>query len=166
MGECFLYLWTRGEFEEHRANGDATLWSASGKVFRKRGLTPDGYVYVVSCFNDTVYLLGRIDVSQVLGSAEAHAFTGDDDFDWYQASDHIFCEDEDARPMLFDLVVPDEVIRRMRFANGAAPVCRKERGRLIPDPQTFRSFRRLSSQTAQDFDRLLAARFGNELLRA
>jgi hypothetical protein len=165
MAKSFLHLWTRKEFETHRAEGGATLWSASGNMFRQRGLTPGDRVYVVSCFDETLFLLGRIDVSRILSPAEARAYTGDTEFPWDWASDHIFCEDEAARPMLFDLVVPDNVIRTMQFENGRAPVCREQGSRLLPDPQTFRGFRKVSCQTAADFDRLIAGRLSSHSVR-
>jgi hypothetical protein len=161
MTQSFLYLWTRQEFETHRADGEGMLWSASGNMFRQRGLAPGDAVYVVSCFDEKLFLLGRIDVSQILSPTEARAYTSDDEFPWDWATDHIFCDDEAKRPMLFDLVVPGDRIRTMQFEDGRSPVYREDCGRVIPDPQTFRGFRRLSWQTAADFDRLLAARLGS-----
>jgi hypothetical protein len=57
-----------------------------------------------------------------------------------------------------DFVVPDDAIRVMQFDGGRSPLYREERGRLIPERQTFRGFGRLSWQTAADFDRLIASR--------
>jgi hypothetical protein len=42
--------------------------------------------------------------------------------------------------MLFDLIVPDDVVPTMQFENGSAPEGRKEGGRFITDPQTFGAF--------------------------
>jgi hypothetical protein len=165
MSQAFLYLWTRKEFETHRADNGSRLWSASGNMFRQRGLARGDRVYVVSCFDEKLFLLGRIDVSKILSPAAARDYSGDDDFPWDWASDHIFCEQEAVRPMLFDLVVPDDVIRAMQFESGRPPVYREERGHVIPDPQTFRGFRKLSWQTAIDFDRLIAARLGEHSVR-
>jgi hypothetical protein len=162
MSQSFVYLWTRAEFETHRDYGAGILYCASGNMFRQRGLARGDRVYVVSCFDEKLYFLGRIDVSRILGPAAAREYSGDLEFNWEWARDHIFCEEEAARPMLFDLVVPADVIRAMRFDDGRAPVYREDRGRVIPDPQTFRGFRKLSSPTAAAFDRLLAAHLGEQ----
>jgi hypothetical protein len=158
MAQAFLSLWTRKEFEKHQARENHRLWSASGNMFRQRGLDAGDRVYVVACFDQKLFLIGRIDVSRILDPAAARAYSGDTEFPWDWASDHIFCEDEAIRPMLFDLIVPGNVIRTMQFDDGSAPVCRKKGGRVIPDPQTFRAFRKLSHHTATDFDVLIAAR--------
>ena len=165
MPQSFVYLWTRQEFERHQKDdkaGKAYLYSASGNMFKKRGLVPGDRVFVVSCFDEKLFLIGRIDVSRILGPTAAADYSGDYEFNWTWASDHIFCEDKDIRPMLFDLVGPDEVIRTMQFDNGP-PVFREEGGRAIPDPQTFRGFRKLSWQTAPDFRRLINERLGINL---
>ena len=71
----------------------------------------------------------------------AELFRGDRAYEryslpWAHASDHIFCNIP--RSMLFDLVVPDDVIPAMEFENGSSPIWHNEAGRLIPDPQIFR----------------------------
>jgi hypothetical protein len=76
MPQSYLYLWTRTESQTHRDADEAKLSSASGNLFRQRGLVLGDRVYFVSCFDEKLFLLGRIDVARILSPAEARAHTG------------------------------------------------------------------------------------------
>ena len=165
MPRSFVHLWRRREFESHRVDKASKLWSASGNTFRKRGLLVGDRIYVVSCFDEKLFLLGRIDVSHILGPAEAREYAvserplwNHESFNWNWASDHVFCDDSNLRPMRFDLIVPGDVTRKLQFENGGIAKFRSESNRLIPNPQTFRGFRELSWQSAADFDELIFAK--------
>jgi hypothetical protein len=151
MGRHFTYLWTRDEFERHRANGSTRFRGAGCNQFRARGVDIGDVLYIISFFNGHLYLLGRFAVEAVCTAAEAPRVANDYEFDFSWATDWVFANTEHSSPKYFDLVVPGEVVRAIRFEGDRAPKFRGEE----PDPQTFRGVRPLTQATARRFDELI-----------
>jgi hypothetical protein len=95
-------------------------------------------------------------VAAVCGPEEAPRLTGRDNFDYSWAKDWAVADPGHSSAKYFDLVVPPEAVRAIRFEGGRPPAYRGDGEEAEPDPQTFRGVRALSWQTAVAFDRLLA----------
>jgi hypothetical protein len=153
---AFTYLWTRDEYERHRRRGGHEFLCAGGNTFRDRGVRAGDDLYIVSFFGGQLYLLGRLAVGAVCGPEDAPRLTGRDGFDYSWARDWAVGDASRSSHKHFDLVVPPEAVRAIRFKGGRPPAYRGEDEDAEPDPQTFRGVRALSWETAEGFDRLLA----------
>lgn len=150
----YIYLWTRKEYETHRASGNATLFCAGSNQFRNRGVKEGDSLYIVACFGGDLYLIGRLDIETLCSAMEANVVSGDDfDFSW--AADWAFTHPDDEMPMQFGLVVPINEVRQIRFEGDRPPVFQDGADATLPDPQSFRGVRRITPESAVALDRLL-----------
>lgn len=138
--QSFTYLWSRTEFEWQQSSAHGQFELAKSKLFSSRDVRRGDQLYVISFFNKRLHLLGRF------------VAASDPQFDSTSATELIDADNQHSSPMCFDLIVPQKVVRVIRFEGDVPP---KFRGNE-PDPQTFRSVRRLTEVTAQKFDELIA----------
>src|SRR5260370_41791408 len=122
-----------------------------------RGLVNGDNLYIISYFGGRLYLLGRLAVAEVCSPADAARLTGRSGFDYSWAADWAVADDSRSSPKFFDLVLPPDAVRAIRFEGDRSPVYRGEGADATPDPQTFRGVRALSWETAMQFDKLLTS---------
>jgi hypothetical protein len=158
MSDSFTYLWTRDEFERHRARGSTSFRSAGCNQFCDRGVKIGDSLYIISFFDGHLHLLGRLDIARMCSAAEAPRMANDFEFDFSWAADWVFADPERSSPKFFDLVVPAAAVRSIRFAGDRPPKFRGDGPDAEPDPQTFRGVRPLTETTVRQFDELLSSR--------
>lgn len=158
---AFIYQWTRGEYKAHRTAGNKVLDHAASSVFQKRGLEKGDYLYVVACFSDTLYLMGRLDLDAVLNPAAAAERFRRPVADFESHTDHAVCAKGEEGFLHFDLVIPNAVVAQLTFANGTLPKMAESTAGVVPSGQTFRTVRELSEQAEDTLDALLLAHEAN-----
>ena len=153
----FTYLWMGEEFKNRRKNHpDWVLDFAAGSQFTERGVAEDDYVYIWSFLRGQLYLLGRMQVAGIYTQPEVrrlHPKIAEKYTFW--AVEHIAATPESIGATHFDLVVPTDIVAKLRFS-GNLPAKKKDTP-LKDDfePQTFRGVRRLMPTSASLLDELL-----------
>lgn len=111
-------------------------------------------LYIVACFDDKVYLMGRLDVDAVLDSTEAaKRFRGNaSKFD--KLPDHAVCAKGDEGYLYYGLVIPNETVAKLKFASGAKPRMKESAAGPVPDGQPFRTLRELSADAVDMLETL------------
>src|SRR5262249_1051158 len=154
--------WTREEYESHRAEGSRAFRSAGGNALVARGVRAGDRLYIVSFMDGRLYRLGRIVVARVGGGGAGPRHAAGpgcpDGFHSPWASDWAFADPAASSAKHFDLVLPPETVRAMRFGAGRPPAMRGDGPDATPDPQTFRGVRRITDATAVLLDEALARR--------
>ncbi len=150
MVKTFTYLWTRTEYESQKSAAYGRFERAYSTQFSNRDVHRGDQLYIICFFNKRLHLLGRF-----VTASDPH-------FDSTLVTELIDSDNSRSSPMCFDLIVPQKVVREIRFEGDVPP---KFRGKE-PDPQTFRSVRRLTEVTAQNFDELIAGHLKAERNRA
>jgi hypothetical protein len=133
--------------------GDETD-TAAGNVFANRGMKAGDVVYIVAVNSEKVYLIGRMKLKRIWRREE-----WDDDPERYRSDlwdGNEVIEGEDGTPLRFELTVPPNVLRELRFLDGKG----REKGLdmsgdKLANPQSLRSVRRLTPLSARRLDRLL-----------
>ena len=158
MPAYFTQLWTRTEFESQKARGQPLLQYAASNQFRNRGIQPGDSLFVLSCFSGQVWLMGELQANhgplfwnqlQTLHPAQDERLAG--------LKDHLLANASTATPMRFDLIIPLEIVRKIRFTNGESPKIRRRGNLTEADPQTFRGVRQISTESATLLRKLLGA---------
>jgi len=158
MPAYFTQLWTRTEFESQKARGQPLLQYAASNQFRNRGMQPGDSLFVLSCFSGQVWLMGELQANhgplfwnqlQTLHPAQDERLAG--------LKDHLLANASTATPMRFDLIIPLEIVRKIRFTNGESPKIRRRGNLTEADPQTFRGVRQISTESATLLRKLLDA---------
>lgn len=119
MPRYFTHYWKNEtwerEWELWEASPDGCpLNHAADNRFAERGVGPGDYVYPVTVAGGELYLMGRMKVEKVCGFEEATEELGTDDL--WEAEDHVVSAEY--TPKRFDLAVPREVTRGLRFKSG------------------------------------------------
>src|SRR5262245_20873481 len=150
MPQFFTYSWKFQEASDYRSG--EPIGVAYGSRFARRGIVPGDVVYIVSVQKGNVYLLGKMLVGLVTYSAEDYRR-------WVSteppsAAEYLVAEA--CTPAKLERL-SEELARSLRFLRGkqhVGLVFRKEGG---VDPQSLRSVRQLSPDSAIVLDRLLPA---------
>jgi hypothetical protein len=153
MGRSFTFQWAKAEFNEIRDLArDMELdhypfeFCVSSR-FQSIGISKSDSIYIVSCFDKKLYLLGKFDIYEVrFGDRQAGV------------KDQVFVDPENRGLMYFDIVVPSEIIRNIKFIDGSRPKLVSDFPEAVPDPQTFRPPRQITQASANAFDNLLASK--------
>jgi len=154
MPRSFIQLWTRAEFEVWKTAPDSPLIYAASNQFKQRGITKGDQLFIVSCFADTLHLMGCLKIEiGTLDAVEAKNLLPKNSHTW--AKDYVFHDQSLNTRMRFDLYVPAKVLASFCFADGTVPKFKGDACELKPDPQTFRGVRELSPKTAADLAILL-----------
>ena len=150
MGRSFTYQWSKDEYKEQKSDAEDDGFDYShfdicvSKRFESAGIRKGDSLYIVSCFDKKLYLLGRFDVYEVrFGDKES------------KQNDELFVDPENPNLMYFDIVVPSEIIRTIKFIDGSRPKLVSSSPDAVPDPQTFRPPRQITQASANAFDNLL-----------
>src|SRR5437588_9776411 len=150
MGRFFTYCWQHREMLRYRDGAPVVF--AYGSQFARRGICPDDEVYIVSVHHGLVHLLGKMLVRVVTHAA--------DDFRRYAG-----LEPEPAAEYLVAraytparlVPLPVELARALRFVRARDLVGLAFRGEGLVDPQSLRSVRQLSAESAAALDGWLPA---------
>ena len=167
MTRSFIQLWTRAEFEAWKSEPDSLLVYAASNQFKQRGITKGDRLFIVACFADALHLMGCLKVELgVLDAVAAKKMLPKNSHTW--ARDYVFHDRSLNTRMRFDLLVPSKVLAYFCFADGTNPKFKGDPSRFIPDPQTFRGVRELSTNTANNLARLLGEKItlGDEVKSA
>jgi hypothetical protein len=120
MSHYFTHYWKNDTWEQERqatilGTRDNLEHTADNK-FSKRGVVPGDFVYPVTVMDGVLYVMCKLEVGRVCDFDEAASIFGTRDL--WDAQDHIVA----ARPAprRFDLAVPLETARRLRFVSKKA----------------------------------------------
>ncbi len=145
----FTHYWKNDTWENQR---HGMLGHTAGNQFRPAGVQPGDRIFIITVVKGKLRLGGALDVERVVGQQEAEEIFGED---VWEASDHVLAKK--STPFTPELVVPEDVVRRIRFSKGQAAKF-SSRGGL--DQQTMRGVRELSAASAE----LLNARLAQGML--
>ena len=151
MPRYFTHYWRNDTWESRRERADGSeLSHTAGNLFRRRGVRPGDFIYVVTVLKGRLFLGSKMEVDKILSQREAKAELGND---IWQASEHII--GKTGTHWWSDREVPLAVARRLRFktSDGAIPPLFVPGGGLYK--QTLRGVRELTKASAAELDRLL-----------
>lgn len=117
-------------------------------------MTKGDALYVVACFDDTVYLMGRLDVEAVLDAAGAAKRFRGAAAEYDTRLDHAVCAKGDEGYLYYGLVIPNSQVAKLKFASGAKPRMKDTADGPVPDGQTFRTLRALSADAVEMLETL------------
>ena len=153
MGKSFTYQWKKSEYKEYKDLAkDERLDYYRFEVcvsrrFQSVGIRKSDSIYIVSCFDKKLYLLGKFDIYEVrFGNKQSGL------------NDVVSVDPDNPSLMYFDIVVPSEIIRTIKFIDGSRPKLVSSFPDAVPDPQTFRPPRQITQASASAFDNLLASK--------
>jgi hypothetical protein len=150
MPQFFTYCWQHRELLLG-ATG-APVGTAWGSQFAQRGIKPGDEVYIVSAHRGRINLLGKMRVRAVLHSEDEYRrLTGEDPT---PGAEYLVAE---ACTPGQRVELSEETMQRLRFLKGKQEVGLTFREVNQVDPQSIRSVRRLSADSAAMLDRLLPA---------
>jgi hypothetical protein len=154
MPNAFTYLWTGAEVKLHARTGHKPLTHAASNMFFERRVRLGDFLYIWAFVSGKLLLIGRLQVTAI-GTYEQIKPLLKNPTPTSKYSDHI--HSNVGTPKRFDLEVPKDQIPQLRFIspNGDINPPRTTRAGS-PDPQTFRGVRRITPETQQLLDRLLA----------
>ncbi len=149
-----MTAWTH-YWKKATAQGQAhgLLDHTAGNSFRSRGVGNGDRVYVISFWDGTLKVLGRLDVDRIVDQAEAERIQGEQLWD---ADDHVLAERGSASK-LGVRVVPDSKLGKIEFINAdGSMVSVKYNRRGKVEGMTFQvEVREITTTTARLFDQLL-----------
>jgi Domain of unknown function (DUF3883) len=149
----FTHYWKNKTWEEERAIGYEHFEGTAGNDFRKRGVEPGDFIYVITVIDGKLILGGGIEVVAILTQTEAEEAYGGE---VWPAEDHAVAKPETGSPMDFDRVVPTDVVRKLRFIAGSEEVAPIFTGGEKLDNQTMRGVRKLTSESARLLDSIIS----------
>ena len=161
MPRYFTHYWGNDTVEAAQVSGEDYLEYVAGNQFVMRGVEVGDTVYPISVVDGVLFLVGRLEVGSVCDLAEARDKLGYDP-DW-KASDYLLANNPS--PTYFDLEVPLEVTRRLRFVAGSETEPAKFVSLERLDRQTMRGVRELTQQSASELEKLLPSMSGPRLIR-
>jgi hypothetical protein len=147
MARFFTYSWQYAQAQ--KASEGRPLRHAAGSRFSKRGIEPGDFVYIVSVHQGSLYLLGKLQVGQIVSQNEARRILGTEPYD---APEHLIAS-AGTWPQLIE--VPLALTKELRFISGPRKegIAFRTEDRL--DPQTMRMIRELDPESASRLDNLL-----------
>lgn len=151
MSRAFTHYWNKSSWEGSAHDNGQPLHHVASNVFAQRGVEPGDRVYVVTVQKGELFLLGRMEVGQIVNYAHAEASL---DYTPWAASDHLLARSCTA--MRFDRPVSGDMSSRLRFEGPKGPTALKFKAAGVLDEQTLRGVRRLTDDSAALLDTLLA----------
>lgn len=153
MSRSFSYYWNEDEFVRNDAAIAAgerpTADYTGGSGFSARGLSGGDRLYLLNWYRGELWVLGRMDVAEVLDRQAALARQ----HDIYDAPEHVFAVPGTASPVVIDSMIHPDDIDELRFlAPDGSPVGPKRSSSGSIEPQTFRGLRELDPATAELLD--------------
>lgn len=154
MTRFFTHYWLNDTWEQSKAwreqNQFPLLFHTAGNLFIKRGVRIGDVVYVITVLNGSLFICGKMVVGQIWDMQTAALNLP---YQPWEASEHAiasFCT-----PTNFDLKVPVEITKRLKFISGEKTVSLKFSSSNHLDRQTLRGIRQLNPISASLLDELL-----------
>lgn len=154
MQRYFTHYWANKTWENNSNSEGELLEHIAGNMFFKRGVQLGDIVYVVTVIKGNLYLCGKLEVGLFCNFDEASSILNTDNL--WEAEEHIIASK--GTQMKYDLGVPLEIVRKLRFVSGSKVSGLKFRSSNENklDEQTLRTLRELSVESAIEFDNLLS----------
>jgi hypothetical protein len=155
MARYYTQYWSKEWLRDERIIEDELLnHTAGNQFFKKWGVIPGDFIYIVTVNKGQLYLMGRMEVDKVCSQKEAEKLLGTSDL--WEGKDHLIAK-PDPEILRFDRQVPLDVTKRLRFLSPTGKI----RSLVFTSPteldrQTLRGVRKLTSESAAELDRLLA----------
>lgn len=153
--EYFTHYWARSTVEDHDWHHGNLLDHIAGNQFLARGVRDGDTIFVVSYHNGQMQLIGRICVDRIVSQRTAERVMGRGNL--WEANEHIIAATPISRAW-FDLIVPREVLNKIRFVVNNKSVPPKVVSPNQLDTQTLRGVRRLSNRSGTLLDILIEER--------
>lgn len=156
MPDYFTHYWTRATFERERdrlESAEPRMTHTAGNGFRKAGLHPRDFLYIVSVLDGELYLIGRMQVRGIYSRSKAAALLGTNNL--WDAKEHVVEIPETGTRDRYDLKVPISIVQELRFLSASGPRRLAFRDERHLNQQTLRVKRRLLPESANALDRLL-----------
>lgn len=158
MPRYFTHYWKNSTYSGYREAGlDGSLLDfIVSNLFSERGVSSGDVVYIVSVFQGTLCLVGKLLASGIWTPEAAAAVLNLTPEDLYDGADVIIANA--ATPMNYSHQVPEGITAQLRFVPPSGepiPLAFVSSGRL--DTQTLRGVRELTPDSARLLDSLLPA---------
>lgn len=154
----FTQYWDNSTWEDTaiflQSTQNTILNHSASNLFRKRGVKPGDYVYIVTVMSGLLYLGTRIFVEKLLNKQEAEQYLNYR-YELWDAKDHIVMPSEQAMKFNHKRVVPPHITEKLRILapNGQTLFPQfKKSGEL--DESLFRGVKRLTAESAKFLDSL------------
>ena len=149
----WTHYWTHETAVYTTSQGSEPTRHTAGNRFLSRGVEPGDRVYIISFWENSMRLLGRIDVERIVGFDEAWDLLG---YEPWDAPEQILGNESSAAPSLKIRDLTKSQLKRVEFINkGNKPafVVKNKAGNI--EPGSFRAVRELTEDTARKFDSIL-----------
>ena len=129
MGKSFTYQWRKSEYKEYKdlAKDEGLDYYpfevCVSRRFQSVGIRKSDSIYIVSCFDKKLYLLGKFDIYEVHFGDKKSGL-----------NDVASVDPKNPNLMYFDIVVPSEIIRTIKFIDGSRPKLVSSFPEAVPDP--------------------------------
>jgi hypothetical protein len=155
MRRFFTHYWNWEQYQnsiEGKPYAEGTpLDYTAGSQFSKRGIKPGDIVYVLSGMQEKLYLIGKMEVREILYSEdEARSRIG---YVPWSAPEHLIARI--CTPIRLDCRVPVNLVKGLRFISSSGNFRPKFDKKGVLDRQTFRNIRELEPKSAEKLDKLL-----------
>lgn len=151
---AWTHYWTK-KTAQTELQQPGPLDHTASNLFRRRGVDRGDRVYVISFWDGTLKVLGRLDVGRVVDQAQAERICGQQLWD---AEDHVMAKPGSSTSLGL-AVVQSSDLDKIEFltANGNTVGVKYNRSGNV-ERQSFRSpVREITATTARLFDQTLAA---------
>ncbi|MDX2177385.1 MAG: HNH endonuclease [Candidatus Sumerlaeia bacterium] len=153
---CWIYGWRFDELGANAGSEGLPTDLSFGTSFRKRGVAIGDRVYIVANGHGELYLAGRFEVQRIAVGREQFREVLGEEFESAYGQEMIYGGDT-GTPLSLGRRIDSALLRDLHFGGPGAekPLVFNPNGKL--DPQTIRGLRELPPETAEFFDRVLAA---------
>jgi hypothetical protein len=153
----YTHYWNNETFYANKEiDPTGPMEHTAGNLFRARGVTTGDYVYVVTALEGKLYLIGRMEVGEILNYREARKKLS---FEPWEAEDQVLALPGTATPTSYERRVPDDITASLRFYTSSkrtpSPLKFVRPGRL--DQQTLRGVREMTPDSADLLEKVLNA---------
>lgn len=150
----FTHYWLNDTWEQNKAwsekNQYSSLSHTAGNLFTKRGVRIGDVIYVITVIKGSLFVCGRMVVGQIWDMQTAISNLP---YQPWEAKEHAIASL--CTPTNFELKVPDEITKRLKFISGEKTVSLKFSSSNHLDQQTLRGVRQLDPTSASLLDQLL-----------
>ena len=153
---AYLQTWTEGVDSARESAGQPLLWAGSNQ-YPRMGVEPGDRLFIVYLDDEDrrMHLIGRVLVAELITRAAAVRRRGPE---IWEATHYAVADPASADRFVFDLPVPLDFVRRMRFERRSGP-----KTRLYPgsdgslNGQALQAIRRLTPESEALLDALRGA---------
>lgn len=141
----YTHYWQNDTCDFQRDSKGAALAHTASNQFRARGVSPGSHVYVVTVRQGILFLIGRMEVGQIVSKRQAERVLN---YPVWDAEEHLIASKGTGTKMIFNRSVPVTITEQLLFEKSGKfePPVFKAPGRL--DQQTLRGVRKLNESSA------------------